>query len=215
VIARFVGGYVLVGTPTFDADAKGGRSIVVTALEDTSTTSLNLLHSVERIEPMGAHAVIVGTDHHSLAMTAIRLGPRASVAGTFVHPDASQSEYRSHGFFYRQDGPDDGVFGLPIASTRGANQDGWDRAARILFIRNRGLTFATVGTLEPSPAAVVDDSCRASCTDWYGTTRSIFIADRLFALSGYAMVEGRLVDGRVERTGRLDFMPRIRHVPHP
>jgi Beta propeller domain len=215
LIARFVGSYVLVGTPTFDADAKGGRRVVVTALEGTSTISLKLPHALERIEPMGAHAVIVGTDHDSLVMTAIRLGVRATVAGTLVHPDASQSEYRSHGFFYRQDGPDDGVFGLPIATTRGDSEDGWDRPARILFIRNRGLTLATAGTLDPSPTTAVDDSCRASCIDWYGTARPIFIEERLFALSGYAMVEGRLVDGRVERAGRLDFMPRIPPVPRP
>jgi hypothetical protein len=215
VIARFVGSYVLVGTPTFDADAKGGRRVVVTALEGTSTISLKLPHALERIEPMGAHAVIVGTDHDSLVMTAIRLGVRATVAGTLVHPDASQSEYRSHGFFYRQDGPDDGVFGLPIATRRGDSEDGWDRPARILFIRNRGLTLATAGTLDPSPTTAVDDSCRASCIDWYGTARPIFIEERLFALSGYAMVEGRLVDGRVERAGRLDFMPRIPPVPRP
>jgi hypothetical protein len=213
VIARFVGSYLLVGTPTVDADAKRGRRVVVTALEGTSTISLKLSHVLERIEPMGAHAVIVGTDHDTLAMTAIRLGPRATLAGTLVHPDASQSEYRSHGFFYRQDSPEDGVFGLPIMSERGNNEDVWDRPARILFIRNRGLTFASAGTLDPSPTTVVDDSCRASCIDWYGTARPIFIENRFFALSGYALAEGRLVDGRVERASRIDFMPRIRQVP--
>jgi hypothetical protein len=214
VIARFVGDYVLVATPTFDADAKRGRRVVVTAVEDPSTVSLELPHGVERIEPMGAHAVIVGTDHGSLVMTAIRIGPRPTIAGTLVHPDLSPSEHRSHGFFYRQDSPDDGVFGLPIA-TRGGNDDGWDRPARILFIRNRGLTFVTAGTLDPSPPMAADDGCRASCIDWYGTARPIFIEDRLFALSGYAMVGGRLVDGRVERTGGLDFTPRIRQARHP
>jgi hypothetical protein len=218
VIARFVGSYVLVGTPTFDADAKDGRRVVVTALEETSTISLQLPHAVERIEPIGDHAVIVGTDHDSLVMTAIRLGRRPTVAGTLVHPQASQSEYRSHAFFYRQDSAEDGVFGLPIATTRGDSEIGWDRPARILFIRNRGLILAAAGTLDPSPTTAIDDSCRASCIDWYGTARSIFIEDRLFALSGYAIVEGRLVDGRVEPAGRLDFLPRIarvlRHRPH-
>lgn len=216
VIARFVGSYVLVGTPGPDADAKAGRRVVVTAWAGTSTVSLKLPHTVERIEAMGAHAVVVGTDHDSLLMTAIRLEDRPAVAGSFVHPEASQSEYRSHAFFYRQDGLDDGMFGLPIASrTKSDNQDRWDQPARILFIRNRGLTFFTAGTLDSLPPATIDDGCRASCIDWYGNARPIFIEDRILALSGYEITEGRLTGGNVESIGRLDFMPRPVRAPQP
>ena len=209
VIARFIGNYVVVGTATFSKDEADPGTVVVTAWEGTSRVTLRLAHAVERIEAMGTHAVVVGPQDDSLAMTAIRLADRPSVAGTFVYSAASQSEYRSHGFFYRPDGPDDGVFGLPIEMTaRGDKEDRRDRPARILFIRNRGLTFASAGTLDPSPATTVDDNCRASCIDWYGDARPIFIGGRIFALSGYQMVEGRLGDGLVERVGRLDLTPR-------
>jgi hypothetical protein len=181
----------------------------VTAWEGTTTVSLKLPHAVERIEAMGSHAVVVGTDDDHLSMTAIRLGTRPAVAGTLAYRNTSQTEYRSHAFFYRQDTRDDGVFGLPVATmTTGVDNDPWDRPARILFIQNRGLTFSTAGTLDPAHAKAIDDGCRASCIDWYGNARPTFIEGRIFALSGYEMVEGRLVQGRVERVGRLDFTPR-------
>ena len=37
-----------------------------------------------------------------------------------------------------------------------------------------------------------DDGCRASCTNWYGNVQPIFLHNRVFALMGYKLVEGRL-----------------------
>jgi hypothetical protein len=131
-----------------------------------------------------------------------------------VQPNASQSEYRSHAFFYRQDSRDDGVFGLPVATMTDNSDDGsWDRPARILFIRNRGLTFSIAGTLDPRAAEPVDDDCRASCVDWYGNARPIFVDGRVFALTGYDMVEGRFVGGRVETIRRVNFAPPTAEIP--
>jgi hypothetical protein len=48
--------------------------------------------------------------------------------------------------------------------------------------------------------------------DWYGNVRPIFIDDRIFALLGYEIIEGRLVRGRVEEVRRLDFTPRTLRV---
>jgi hypothetical protein len=205
-IARFVGDYVLVGIPTLYAGHTAGKRVVVTAWEGTASILLNLTHDVERIEAMGAHAVVVGGDDDHLSMTAIRVGRQPAVAGTLVLPNASQSEYRSHAFFYRQDGPDDGVFGLPVETIDPGDASS-DRPARIVFIRNRGLTFSAAGTLDPRAAAPIDDGCRASCVDWYGNARPIFIDGRVFALIGYDMVEGRLVGGRVDTIRRLNFTP--------
>jgi hypothetical protein len=157
---------------------------------------------------MGAHAVVVGGDDNDdgLFMSAIRLGNRPTVADTLVLKDASQAEYRSHAFVYRQDTRDDGIFGLPV-DIAGDDYDRWDRPARLVFIQNHGLAFSMVGTLNPSPAKPIDDRCRASCVDWYGNARPIFIDGRVFALSGYELVEGRFTNGRMKSVGRLDFIP--------
>jgi hypothetical protein len=44
--------------------------------------------------------------------------------------------------------------------------------------------------------------------DWYGNARPIFIDDRVFALRGYEIVEGRLMDGRMKTVRRVDCTPR-------
>jgi len=47
-------------------------------------------------------------------------------------------------------------------------------------------------------AAVVADGCQASCVDWYGNSRPIFVGSRTFALMGYELVEGRVDAGHVD-----------------
>jgi len=50
------------------------------------------------------------------------------------------------------------------------------------------------------------DDCVASCVDWYGNARPIFLRDRVFALLGYELVEGRLADGRITEIARASFL---------
>ena len=45
------------------------------------------------------------------------------------------------------------------------------------------------------PGVAADDGCKASCVDWYGNARPIFLGDRVLALMGYEIVEGRLQAG--------------------
>ena len=140
---------------------------------------------------------MVGTTGDSVSMTAIRLADKPTIAGVLAQPDGLQSDNRSHAFFYREDGPDVGVFGLPIVTSRDYD-DPREQSARILFVRNRALTLVPGGTLDKSSEIAIDDECRVSCLDWYGNVRPIFIDHRIFALLGYEIIEGRLVGGRVE-----------------
>lgn len=210
VTTRFVGPYVVAGARSWDAEKKAPRRIVIAAWEGESAASLMLTHDAERIEAMGAHAVVVGTAGESASMTAIRLADKPRVAGVLAQENGVQSEDRSHAFFYREDGPDVGVFGLPVVTIRDYD-DPREQSARILFVRNRALTLAPGGTLDKSSEIAMDE-CRVSCVDWYGNVRPIFIDDRIFALLGYEIIEGRLVRGRVEEVRRLDFTPRTARV---
>jgi hypothetical protein len=65
-----------------------------------------------------------------------------------------------------------------------------------------------LGELEARPERAVDDGCRASCVDWYGNARPLFVRGRVFALLGYELVEGRLEDGRIRELRRASFAPR-------
>ena len=61
----------------------------------------------------------------------------------------------------------------------------------------------------PSAEGVGDDGCRVSCVDWYGNARPIFLGDRIFALMGYEIVEGRLEGDGVQEVRRADFAPSV------
>ncbi|MDX6576626.1 MAG: hypothetical protein QOE96_2579, partial [Blastocatellia bacterium] len=53
----------------------------------------------------------------------------------------------------------------------------------------------------------IDDGCRASCVDWYGNSRPLFVRGRVLALLGYEIVEGSLKDGRMRETRRINYAP--------
>lgn len=177
-------------------------------------------HAVERIEALGAHAVLVGRAQADLGFTAVRLGRSdATLAGRYVQPGASQGETRTHGFFYRPTGADEGMLGLPIlgpgAGRRSGVYAGGGGAASVLFLRQRQLDFHALGELVAQPGRQ-DDGCKASCVDWYGNARPIFLGERVFALLGYELVEGRLAgrdahwragDERIDERRRIDFAP--------
>jgi hypothetical protein len=81
----------------------------------------------------------------------------------------------------------------------------------VVYLRQRELSFSALGALRSRPVAAGDDACRASCVDWYGNARPIFLGDRVFALLGYEIVEGSLA-GR-GRTERIDERRRISFAP--
>ena len=148
-------------------------------------------------------------DRYALHFTGVRLGAQPEVAGTYTRKDASQGELRSHGFFYKPDGPDSGMLGLPI---RGPGRPGYEHlfaeSASILFLRNDSLNLKELGELDSRPERAVDDACRASCVDWYGNARPLFVRGRVLALLGYEIVEGKLEDGRIRETRRISYAPR-------
>jgi hypothetical protein len=83
----------------------------------------------------------------------------------------------------------------------------FESSAAILFLRNDSLQFREVGELGSEPEKAVDDACRASCVDWYGNARPLFLRGRVFALLGYEIVEGTLDDGRMKELRRINYAP--------
>jgi hypothetical protein len=82
-------------------------------------------------------------------------------------------------------------------------------SAALLYLRNQSLKLSEIGTLDSRPdAAGRNDNCRASCVDWYGNSRPLFLRSRVFALMGYEIVEGRLASGRITEARRVSFAPR-------
>lgn len=195
---RFVGNWLLYG-----AAEEGSEAYAVRIDRDVPATRLPFHHVVERIEAMGRDALVVGSAKEDLELSSVALGDKATVGSTFVIPDASQSESRTHGFFYRPTGDRQGLFGLPVIDDDGDT-------ASVEFLRNSQLHLSAVGELAAKDAGTMmkrDDGCVASCIDWYGDARPIFIGNRVYGLLGYELVEGALVNGRIREQRRLNFQP--------
>ncbi|MEB3322421.1 MAG: beta-propeller domain-containing protein [Synechococcaceae cyanobacterium] len=208
---RFVGGWLLVG-----AGAGWGRPqprsrsrLLAVPVEGGTVQALPLAHGVDRLEALGAHGLAVGSDGRDLHLTTLRLQGTPAVADRFLRPDAAQGETRSHGFFYRAQGERSGILGLPVIAGDGPSAASPRRPpAGVLYLRNRELALSELGTLEADPrAAERDDGCRASCVDWYGNARPLFLDERVFALMGYELVEGSLRQGRLREVRRVTFAP--------
>ena len=215
---RYVGDYVLYGIGGSWGSSPDGRSkLVVASVRGEGVDEVSLEHGVDRIEAMGGDAVVVGADSKDLHFRAVELTlGRGPVAGDqYVLEGASQGETRSHGFFFKPQaqGSDTsaGVLGLPVArAARPGFRQLVENSAAILFIRRADRKFRGLGELGADEARAVDDKCKASCVDWYGNARPIFLGQRTFALMGYELVEGEVGAREIHEVRRINFAPGIR-----
>ena len=206
---RFVGDDLLYGGGNSwgrpDEPSRG--ELVVVDLGSGEATKVSLEHGVDRIEQMGSDAVIVGANSQDLFFTPVTLGAKPAAQTPYVRRNASQGELRSHGFFYKPSSDDSGMLGLPIAR---AGRAGWrhlkEDSAAVLFLRNSRSRLSELGELA-SDGGTPSDNCRASCVDWYGNARPLFIGDRVFALLGYEIVEGRVGGSRITEHRRMNYSP--------
>jgi hypothetical protein len=210
--SRYVGAYLLYGAGTgwHRPQATTQSQLYAVRYAGGDTYEVPLVHAVDRIEALGANAVAVGSDGRALHMTSLRLARLPVAVDRYTRPNAAQGETRSHGFFYKAESGQDGMLGLPIiGGAESASRQLRKESAALLYLRNQGLTFSELGLLEARPgAAERNDGCRASCVDWYGNSRPLFVGGRVFALMGYELVEGAATEKRIVETRRVSFAPR-------
>jgi len=210
---RYVGDHLLYGTAS---EGREGQ-ISVVSLADRQVRQLATAHGIDRIDAIGADAILIGSGPGALGFTAIELGAAAPrVGATFSLPDAREGDSRSHGFYFRpaagsSDGS--GMLGLPVARYIERPGSAPLNSAAMLFLNRRGGRLSEAGELAAQGVnanGVDDDGCVASCVDWYGNARPLFIGQRVFALLGYELVEGRVAGGRISEAGRATFSPTSR-----
>lgn len=207
---RFVGDYLLYGTGSgwgYPQKVENPKLFIVN-WKGGNSHQLPLPHGVDRIEQLGSDAVIVGTDGKDLHFSSVKLSSWPEVISRYTRKGASQGETRSHGFFYKPDGESSGTLGLPVSLPgRPGYKHLFENSAAILFLKNDSLHFREIGELGSEPDKAVDDKCRASCVDWYGNARPLFLRGRVFALLGYEIVEGAFDTGRMTEVRRINFAP--------
>ncbi|HUR98704.1 MAG TPA: beta-propeller domain-containing protein [Pyrinomonadaceae bacterium] len=206
---RFVGDHLLYGTGSGWGQPEQRKSANLFAIDyvNGDVNELWLKHGVDRIEQMGTDAVVIGTNGSDLYFSPIELNRDVRARESFVRKNASQGELRSHGFFYKPIGKDSGMLGLPIAREgRAGYRHLVEGSAAVTFLRNDRLDLTEMGELEAGDASG-NDGCRASCVDWYGNARPVFLRNRIFALMGYEIVEGSVTGSRIKETRRINYSP--------
>jgi hypothetical protein len=185
----------------FIADTRTGRA-----------HSLPLAHGVDRLEALGKNAVVIGAGGDDLHFSGVRLSSAdPTLAQHYVLKGASEGERRSQGFFYRQNerNPAEGILGLPVRMPAAPGYESlFEESTAVVFVRNRASQFDELGQLKAHDEGAQDDGCEASCVDWYGNSRPVFIDDRIFALMGYELVEGVIRDGVIHERRRVSFAPK-------
>jgi len=213
--SRYVGAYLLYGAGTGwrRPQATAQSQLYAVRYAGADVYDVSLPHAVDRIEALGANAVAVGSDGKDLHFTSVRLARYPVAVDRYTRANAAQGETRSHGFFYKPEGESDGMLGLPIVGGgESAGRQLRKESAALLYLRNRGLSFSELGLLEARPGAGQNDGCRASCVDWYGNSRPLFVGGRVFALMGYEIVEGAATEKRIVETRRISFAPRATEI---
>ncbi len=195
---RYVGDWLIYGSQyTRAGDA---ATYAVPIAYDGKAVPLTLKHSTERIEALGNDALIVGNSGNDLVFSSVRLDTEATPVSGYIQRNAVQSESRTHGFFYQPQAERAGLLGLPILG----------QGASVKYLRNKNLQLSDVGELSARARPPRDDACQASCVDWYGNARPIFIGNRIYALMGYELVEGRIDrDDTLTEIRRTDYAPMI------
>ena len=207
---RFVGDYVLYGVGNdWGTPQDFSSALVVAPIHGGAPVKLRLPHGVDRIEIMGPDAVVIGSDSKNVYFSAVLLGGKPVLGDRHIENGAAQSETRSHGFFFRPDGSGgDGVLGLPVSLPAApAYRQLFYTSAAMMYLRRTDGKFAPLGQLGAHDSGAVADNCVASCTDWYGNARPIFLGHRSFALMGYELVEGDIGRTAIRESGRISFAP--------
>ena len=181
-----------------------------------ASRNYRLSHGVDRIEAMGDDAVVIGADQRNLTFQAIELtqGWRPQLGDRYQLESAAQGETRSHAFFFKPEANDNGegtpgVLGLPVTrASRPGYRQLVEGSAAITFLSRENRRFLPLGELFSGDLRSANDNCRASCVDWYGNARPIFLRGRTFALMGYELVEGEVGPRQIREIRRTNFRPR-------
>lgn len=230
---RFVGDHLLYSGTVYndvpygdDVTPRREGQLTIVPLNGDPLVRFTLPGDIGRIDQMGPDAIVVSGEDDAFFTTVELQTPRPTIGDQFVLVGSEETEDRSHAFFYRPDATSadgsQGVLGLPVTLRSPEDPEGRSPASdgaleTITYLRRdpRG-RLGSLGFLGAGASGEgVDDGCVASCYDWYGDARPIFLGQRIFALLGYEVVEGRERAGRIRELRRIDLTPPPPPGPRP
>jgi hypothetical protein len=214
---RFTGSHLVYGgRPRYQSQAPepseapraNAAIIVVPVTAPDQHVTLAAPHDALRVERVGDNAIVTGyRDSSGLNVSLIDLAAAPRIASTLLLRDRFESEGRSHAFNAAIDPDGSGLMGLPTVMRRAASGRWWWRSAGsdVSFMALQNNQLSDQGFLRGTSPRLPGYVCEVSCIDWYGNTRALFIAGRIFALSGTELVEGVLSEEGVTDLARVNL----------
>ncbi|WP_432200297.1 beta-propeller domain-containing protein [Erythrobacter sp. W53] len=211
---RFVGRHLLYAASDWRDEGKS-NAVYVAPLDARWVERITLPHGVTRLDAIGPDAIAIGPNGEGeLGFSSVLLakGSGASRLGsTEMMGAAREGENRSHAFFFRPNRsgePGDGMMALPVQLE--LDDDRYEflgSASAMTFVGRKNQKLSQMGMVNASYDTARPDGCQASCVDWYGNARPIFLGNRILALMGYELIEGTVDDGAITEMRRVDFAP--------
>ncbi|MEP3224340.1 MAG: beta-propeller domain-containing protein [Parasphingorhabdus sp.] len=210
--------------------ARTARVVAVPVNNPRKAKVIDFAHSVIRVERVGADMIVNGYhDDRGLNLTLIELGKSPKIASSLYLANRFESEGRSHAFNSMIDSEGNGVLGIPtVRGEEGSSRYAWRSDASDISFASKDSTGnltdagALAGQKEADIETHEDYACEVSCIDWYGNSRPIFTGGRIFGLMGTALVEAKMINGKVKEVARLELTNPIpgveglgKRVPHP
>jgi hypothetical protein len=196
--------------PPDEGEPVTARVVAVPTNNPRAATVLQSSHNILRVERVGDNTAITGyRDETGLNVSLVDLASTPRISSTVLLADRFESEGRSHAFNSAVEQSGEGVMGLPTVRRDGEAGRWWwrSRSSDVSFLTvDADGKLTSVGALIANPdAADPGYACEVSCIDWYGNSRPIFIAGRVFALSGTELIEGAVTAGQIEEKGRVNL----------
>lgn len=212
---RFIGSNLLYAQSSWSsARTPPGHLLGVVPLDGGAVVNVPLGGQVGRIEQLGSDGLVVAQSGTGTEFVTIDLssGRSPDVLNRYALPAAREGESRSHAFFFRPDNADgsNGLMGLPVMRQE-RRHNSLSSVADMQFLRRQTRVLDSFGQLTGQGGTQPIDDCQASCADWYGNSRPIFLGNRVFALMGYELVEGDASGAAIREVRRINFTP----VTHP
>ncbi|WP_428679637.1 beta-propeller domain-containing protein [Sphingopyxis sp.] len=203
------GGY----PPDPENGPQSSKAVAVPVKRPQAAVVIDIPHNVVRTERVGNDIIINGyRDDKGLNLTLIGLGKEARILSSTFLSRRYESEGRSHAFNSVVDEGGNGIIGVP--TVKGSEESGrwwWrsDTSDLSFLTKSPSGMLASAGELIATPADDVethpDYICEVSCIDWYGNSRPVFLAGRIFGLMGTSLVEARIDQGKIREIARIDL----------
>ncbi|MEP3655896.1 MAG: beta-propeller domain-containing protein [Litorimonas sp.] len=173
-------------------------------------TRLSVPHSVDRLDRVGANAVLIGEGEDYLGLSWIDLAAAPNLTDTLNLTNRFESEGRAQALNMRINENGSALLGLPTyLDDEDSESWGYDEndGTDISFARVSSFgQLADFGSVKGDPSRISPNyNCETSCVDWYGNARPFFIGDRVFALIGSELIELEETQGGLFERARVNL----------